>query len=253
MENLTKRLVNILWTGGLDSTFRVAELSRMEVIVQPYYLQLRERHSYKYELRAVAQITRMLRENPLTKAEIRDVIVVDESTLVHDDSIFRSWDSLHRQFQLGTQYELIACFLDQYHIQAEAGVLFTERGKISSCLGLRDDSLIRYDCPDGYSYFMANPDTVRPESLVLFQNMIFPVSLRNKTKVEEADGLRKLGLEDVYRKTWFCHMPVFGLPCGRCNPCKDCKAEGMPERMHPVGTALGIVRSAYLKVVKLFS
>lgn len=32
------RIVNILWTGGLDSSFRVIELSQMEVIIQPYYI-----------------------------------------------------------------------------------------------------------------------------------------------------------------------------------------------------------------------
>ena len=29
--------INVLWTGGLDSTFRILELSKADVEVQPYY------------------------------------------------------------------------------------------------------------------------------------------------------------------------------------------------------------------------
>lgn len=33
------RIINILWTGGLDSTCRVAQLSQMgNIIIQPYYI-----------------------------------------------------------------------------------------------------------------------------------------------------------------------------------------------------------------------
>ena len=30
--------VKVLWTGGFDSTFRVTQLSRMDVEIEPYYL-----------------------------------------------------------------------------------------------------------------------------------------------------------------------------------------------------------------------
>lgn len=42
-------LVKILWTGGFDSTLRMAELSRYEVAIQPYYLIDRKyRRSVKF-------------------------------------------------------------------------------------------------------------------------------------------------------------------------------------------------------------
>ena len=74
---MTKRTINLLWTGGLDSTCRVAELSLHDVIVQPYYIIDKKRNSTKYELRAISRITDMVRKKPTTKCELRDVIIVN--------------------------------------------------------------------------------------------------------------------------------------------------------------------------------
>ena len=44
-ESSTKTTVNVLWTGGFDSTYRIVELSRLNVVVQPYYLLDEKRRS----------------------------------------------------------------------------------------------------------------------------------------------------------------------------------------------------------------
>lgn len=55
---MEKGTVNILWTGGWDSTFRVVELSRMEgITIQPVYVIDPNRKSVPYELRAMDNIT----------------------------------------------------------------------------------------------------------------------------------------------------------------------------------------------------
>ena len=53
------KTVNVLWTGGLDSTYRVLELSRTDVTIQPYYLAY-VNPSTKYEIRAIRQITKVI-------------------------------------------------------------------------------------------------------------------------------------------------------------------------------------------------
>ena len=40
-----KRIVNIFWTGGLDSTFRIVELSQRQCTIQPYYIRLKKKQS----------------------------------------------------------------------------------------------------------------------------------------------------------------------------------------------------------------
>lgn len=42
--------ISILWTGGWDSTYRVVELSRQKVTIQPIYILDPKRESANYEL-----------------------------------------------------------------------------------------------------------------------------------------------------------------------------------------------------------
>lgn len=65
------------------------------------------------------------------------------------------------------------------------------------------------------------------------------------SKLEEIEEFKKLGFEKSILKTWFCHRPVFGLPCGHCNPCKDCLNEGLAFRVPRLGYLLGEARRIY--------
>lgn len=49
--------VNVLWTGGLDSSYRIIELSRLDIDIQPYYIYDHTRGSIKHELKAIKMIT----------------------------------------------------------------------------------------------------------------------------------------------------------------------------------------------------
>lgn len=243
------RTVNILWTGGLDSSYRVAELSKMECIIQPYYILAAERLSYKYELSAIRSITSIIRKHPDTKAVLNDVIVVDEKTLAPSEDIHEARLHLTERCQLGSQYEFIARFAQQYALEVEVGVLFTERGKVSKCLGGGSDDLLLEENGD-YAVYKVNQAVVNKDACMIFGRLLFPKTLRNITKLDEAEGFKKLGLEAAYKKTWFCHKPILGMPCGKCNPCLDCLAEGMPERVPYMGRFFGLVRAGWKKITR---
>ena len=53
MEN--KKEFEVMWTGGFDSTFRICQLSRMDVVITPYYL-CNNRPSEPNELNAINTI-----------------------------------------------------------------------------------------------------------------------------------------------------------------------------------------------------
>ena len=55
------KIVEIFWTGGFDSTFRIVQLSRCNVTIQPYYIS-DNRKSEKNELKAIEQITNILND-----------------------------------------------------------------------------------------------------------------------------------------------------------------------------------------------
>lgn len=58
-------LISVLWTGGLDSSYRMVQLSRRHVRVQPYYLS-DNRRSEQQELNSIAEVTRDIQEHPDT-------------------------------------------------------------------------------------------------------------------------------------------------------------------------------------------
>ncbi len=79
------RRVNVFWTGGLDSSFRMMQLSRMDVEIQPIYLSDADSGKTRHERNAMAQITDDLKTNPQTKATILPLIVVKGRLPIDDD------------------------------------------------------------------------------------------------------------------------------------------------------------------------
>jgi len=71
------------------------------------------------------------------------------------------------------------------------------------------------------------------------------------SKAEAKHVAQELGWMPIMRRTWFCHTPVDGKPCGTCNPCKDAMVEGMRWRM-PLSARLRyrmrLVQSAIAKM-----
>ena len=72
---MEKKIVEILWTGGWDSTFRIVELSRMDgVVIQPIYVEDKKRGSVPYELKAMDDIVSLLKEKSETKADFLPIL-----------------------------------------------------------------------------------------------------------------------------------------------------------------------------------
>ena len=80
--------ISIFWTGGYDSTFRVVQLSRCEITIQPIYLS-DNRKSEKNELMAIEEITSMLKKHPQTKANFLPLKIVDINQRVNIKNIKR--------------------------------------------------------------------------------------------------------------------------------------------------------------------
>jgi hypothetical protein len=49
------------------------------------------------------------------------------------------------------------------------------------------------------------------------------------------DGYRNMVFSEIMEKTWFCHTPVHGEPCGVCNPCSHAIEEGLVFKISPAG------------------
>lgn len=220
---MERPVVSIFWTGGYDSTFRVCQLSRQEVIIQPYYLS-EGRPSEEYEKKAVQVISEKLRNAPGTKALIRKPIQVSLEERFTDPAVEAAFGVLRKQAFMGAQYKRLGAFALKVpgiemsiHKDDKAVAIIQQFGQLMAV-------------PDvcGASYVL-DPAHSKAELVTLFGNLRFP--LVNYTKLDMMSEYEKMGLSEIITDTWFCHHPMNGQPCGTCNPCKYTIEEGMSYRL----------------------
>ena len=248
---MDNRIVHIFWTGGLDSTYRVVELSRQECIIQPHYIIITGRSTVENELRAISDITNILNSDERTKAKILPPEKCSKSELEEYADILSAWELLHKLKKFNsTQYPLLAGYARQKNLKVEMGIQFSENGTVVKVL---DESCL-VDCPDQDDVMMMDPVKGSQEwaSYTIFKDCLFPKSLYHKTKREEIEELKSWGYDKVLKKVWTCFHPVLGMPCGHCFPCKSAMKEGAGMLVPFAGYALGGIRLFYRKILESF-
>lgn len=237
MDN-EKRVVHILWTGGLESTFRMVELSRKDCIIQPHYIIMRK--TAEYELNAIKTISAILQRDKRTSAKILPVIISEGEQISFFTDIQFVWDSLQelKHFKSG-QYQALACYARDKNLKLEMGLQFSENGSVVKIL----DESVLIDDPDFDDVMMIDPEKGIEEwaSYTLFKDFLFPKSLFHKTKSEEIEELKAQGYDEVLKHIWSCYHPIFGMPCGHCFPCRSAKKEGAGQTIPFWGNFFGAI------------
>ena len=227
------KTVNVLWTGGWDSTFRILQLSTKDIIIQPYYLK-DNRKSEKNELETIHSLTEEVRNLTLTKCVLKEVIAVNVSDIIQDKDISQAYKDVNNSFKkltnrhLGSQYEWLARFSKDIHnlelsIENE-GILVGTIKKYGEIKKVFDHDIGEY-------YTLDN--SVSQDNIIkIFGNYNFPLldysKLMMKKEAEE-DGFMHL-----MNKTWFCHRPIDNAPCGTCSPCEQAIDAGLEYRLTDV-------------------
>lgn len=213
------RTVNVLWTSGVDSTYRIVELaSEAGFIIQPYYIIDRKRRSFRMELQRIREMTELIRSNPATVSVLNDVTVVEKDSIAIDSDIAEAYESIASRYHFGSQYKWIAAFTRQYGLKTEISI---EKG-VHGChlVGsetCRLEKIGNDACP---ALGIAQEET-EAASAIIFENLLFPASIWNMDKIDEIRDMKARGYSDVFDKTWFCYQPIMGRPCGHCAPCRS--------------------------------
>ncbi len=222
---MSKRRVEIFWTGGYDSTYRVVQLSRLDIVIQPYYLS-DNRLNEKYELNAIKKITKLIREHPDTKAELLETEYVSvqarpeprEQTLSAYERIFsKQW--------LGNQYVWLADFANG-HKGIELSI---EKDTNPVRLISANGGFTKQSDAEIGDFYIVDKDKTDADYCALFEDFSLP--LLDVTKLDMKEFFNTHGYGEIMKATWFCHTPIDGKPCGKCNPCKGVVEEGMAERL----------------------
>lgn len=239
--------VNLLWTGGWDSSFRLLQLllqQRREVV--PHYLLDPTRASTQAELEAMQRIrSAIFEKHPHTRALLQPLRTFDIAMLAPDATITDAFRKIvSRQF-IGSQYDWLARFCKQLGI-AELELAAGHRGgRIHGIIG----ALTMETTDSGYVSYRIDPKYSDTEEFALFGGFSFP--LFELDKQETGSIATELGWLEILRLSWFCHKPGRGNePCGYCNPCLYAVDEGFGWRIPRRNRIKGIFYRALVRPMK---
>ena len=204
--------IKVFWTGGWDSTFRIVELSRCNVEIEPIYVIDPNRKSVKYELSAMNNIINALKKKSDTLAIFKDIKIIKLEDIVPDEEISNAYKIINKETGLGSQHEWLA-WLGKTIPNIEMG---TEAGSPDTSHiihAIQKYGVLKYK--DDIGYLDKNEST--KEGLLVLGWFRFPII--KKTEVDMLKIIKEIGYEDVMKFIWFCHTPINNKPCGVCHPC----------------------------------
>lgn len=219
-------MVNILWTSGWDSTFRILDLIIIKrVRVQPYYILDESRKSTKIELNTMKKIKQQLKHQDYIAYELlNDLIVINRSDIKQDDAITDSFNNLVKESFIGNQYDWLSRFTHQYSLE-NIELSVHKDDKIEFFLR---NNVIKVDYGYGETYIINKE--VKNKDILILENFSFPVL--DITKLEMQEIAKDNNFLNLMEMTWFCHNPtLINKPCGWCNPCIYTREEGLVDRV----------------------
>jgi len=212
--------IKILWTGGWDSSFRMCQLSRMPVEVQPIYIKHPRRLSTNLELEAMKKIRSELIRKPETKAKILPVKVLRFEDIFVTQAIKDAYKKVRQLFpKIGGQYQWLAAVGENYpgielgeeHYRDKPGTLWSIFNAAGS---------LQFDADNVGHLFTLD----RNINLILGH---FSYPIASLTELEMLQIIKDWHYEDIMQHVWFCQHPVNGKPCGVCTPCQIKMRAGM--------------------------
>jgi hypothetical protein len=237
MERTSGCSVDLLWTGGWDSTFRLLQLLLVHrVPVTPHYLEDPTRNSTLVELRTMAGLRDWLHaRHPHTQALLQPLRIGDVGDVPRDPGIAAALREIRARSYIGDQYAWLPSYCKHGGLDGlELGVHVDDKVQ----------ALVRpyatpYTHPCGFESMRVDAAHAHTPEFTLFRYFGFPLFAIDKVGI--AREARAAGWEEAMEMTWFCHTPVRGRPCGVCAPCVYTIDEGLAHRVPASRRMLGYV------------
>lgn len=220
----------VLWTGGWDSTYRVADLLLVHRrSVQPWYVVDPERRTAAREQTAMAELAEAMAQlDPAVRDLLLPVRTIALADLPDDDAVTAAVQRVGAQAPMGSQYSWLP------RLVALAGWQVLEfsheddgRYKLVPFAAFR-----RYEAAPPDDWFTVCRSACDADRYRLFGGFRYPIL--DVTKVQMAERARRHGFAEILDRTWTCRWPtVLGRPCGQCVPCRQVRAAGLRGRVPP--------------------
>jgi hypothetical protein len=224
--------VDLLWTGGWDSTFRLLSLLLSERRhVTPHYLIDAERPSTYAELHAMKRIgDRLLREHPAAEQLLEATRYYAVTDIAPDPEMTGAFEAILGRRFLGSQWSWIPRFSKE-HGFTDLQLSVHRHDKTHAVLeGMMTKASAPADAEGSAGVYRVDPRFSSTDEYKLFGRFVFP--LFDLSKPEMAALAGESGWRGIMEMTWFCHLPRRGMaPCGRCAPCRSAMAQGLGWRI----------------------
>ncbi|RDZ27233.1 hypothetical protein [Lysobacter silvisoli] len=229
--------VNLFWTGGWDSTFRLLQLLLSHrLAVTPYYLKDPTRPSTPVELATMERIGERLRETyPHTRDLLRPLRIADADQISVAPHMAAALREIRRRSYIGDQYAWLPAFCERHAIaDMELGVHVDD--KVQALLRPYATEFVH---AGGYRSMRVDPRHAGGAEFALFGGFGFPLFHIDKLGIARQAAAE--GWDAIMDMTWFCHRPLRGRPCGLCAPCVYTIEEGLAHRVPASRRALSRV------------
>ena len=195
------------------------------------YIRDHNRKGMPFELLAMCDILRDVRG--IAKARVLDVELYDRNAIARDfsdDKISAAYARLADGFKLGYQYELFALLCKGLGVRVECAVEDSQRSKAKTAIDAQCRLVACEEERLGTEVrYRAVSKGESTDAELVFGLLDF--GTLGVSKLDALQAAEQNGWMPIMCKTWFCHTPVNGKPCGICNPCRDAMNEGMGWRM----------------------
>lgn len=229
MEN--KKTINLFWTGGWDSTFRLLQLLVVyKKKVQPYYIVDKGRMSCDKEIATIEKLRVLIfTKYPFAKNLLLPVKFAFLSEIRPNKKITSSYRRVNKLDKIGIQYEWLSRFCWDNNLfgmeMCNETSIYPEDNLVKRVFG----QLRKVEDAADYHYVINNQEA-NSDTFVLFQ--YFKLVLFNYTKLDMQELSKQYGFYNIMEQTWFCFFPMLNsIPCGKCHPCKTVYREGLQWRL----------------------
>ena len=220
--NIQKDQVNLLWTGGWDSTFQLLQLLLIyKCNVSPFYLIHEERPSTSIEIKTMKDIKNSIIEKyPYTKYLLFPTQYHAVGDILPDSEITTAYRSILKECHIGSQYEWLARFCKEKKIKdMQLSVEKPFKSKENNLMVEFENMLIKGEI-NSQTVYRFDPKNKNSDIFKVFKYFVFPIRMFTKIQMNEI-SIEK-GWKKIMDLTWFCHNPTRNKkPCGICSPCQQ--------------------------------
>jgi len=212
-----QEVINLFWSGGWDSTFRLLQLLLEEKkIVQPHYI-IWSGETIGETIEAMQKIrAKIFLDFPEAHKLLLPINYFDNFGLIENKTISNAFDKLEKKHRVGIQHAKLAQFCDQINLN------YVEQGT-------EKNSHSHQWLKEYMSGYVVDKEKSPKIVYDIFKYFRFPLVEYEKKDMDKISIENKW--EDIMYMTWFCRRPINGKPCGFCGNCTDTLLHGMGKRL----------------------